>query len=142
MHPPFNLAHDHELKEALDSLRADAFLMDRINNHNSSFGYNSFEGFVEEDCVQALEQLINEKLRVEVEARRRWKENDDGMHVLAVALYSLMKHENYDGEKEDFREFLLRMIRSGKLETGKLKPLYRAFYAEGAVEPSFDRTRR
>lgn len=129
MHPPFNLAHDHELKEALDTLRADAFLMDKINNHNSSFGYNSFEGFVEEDCVQALEQLINEKLKVAVEARQRWKENDDGMHVFAVALYSLMRHENYDGEKEGFREFLLRMIRSGKLEAGKLKQLYDEFYA-------------
>jgi hypothetical protein len=129
MHPPFDLAYDPGLKKALEVLQADTFLMDKINNHNSSFGYNSFAGFVEEDCVQALEQLINEKLKVEVEARRRWKENDDGMHVLAVALYSLMKHENYDGGKENFREFLLRMIGSGKLAAGTIKPLYDAFYA-------------
>src|SRR6267143_2391612 len=126
MHPPYDLVRDTELRQALDSLRSDAFLMDKVNNHNPAFGYNSFEGLIEEDCVQALEQLINEKLKVEVEARRRWKENDDGMHVLAVALHSLMKHENYDGGKEDFREFLLRMIRSGKLAAGKIKPLYDA----------------
>jgi hypothetical protein len=46
--------------ETLGSLRADAFLMDKVNNHNPAFGYNTFEGFIEEDCVQALEQIINE----------------------------------------------------------------------------------
>ncbi len=89
MHPPFDLSRDRELKEALDGLRADAFLMDKVLNHNPSFGYNSFEGFIEEDSVQALEQVISEKFKVEVEARKRWKTNDDGMHVFAIALYSL-----------------------------------------------------
>jgi hypothetical protein len=55
-----NLTRDRELKETLGSLRADAFLMDKVNNHNPAFGYNTFEGFIEEDCVQALEQIINE----------------------------------------------------------------------------------
>jgi hypothetical protein len=128
MHPPFNLKVDKELRDALDTLRADTFLMNKINNHNPSFGYNSFEGFIEEDCVQALEQIINEKLKVEVEARRRWKENDDGMHVFAVALYSVMKEESFNGGKETFRDFLLRMIRSGKLRAGTIKSFYDVFY--------------
>jgi hypothetical protein len=34
MHPPYNLTRDRELKETLGSLRADAFLMDKVNNHN------------------------------------------------------------------------------------------------------------
>jgi hypothetical protein len=132
MHPPYNLARDGELKEALDLLRADAFLMDKVNNHNPTFGYNSFEGFIEEDCVQALEQLINEKFKVEVEARKRWKENDDGMHVFAVALYNLMKEESFTGEHETFRDFLIRIIRSGKLKAGSIKPIYDAFYSQRA----------
>ncbi len=130
MHPPYNLARERELKETLDSLRADAFLMDKVNNHNPAFGYNSFEGFIEEDCVQALEQVINEKFKVEVEARQRWKENDDGMHVFAVALYSVMKEEKFDGESETFRNFLIRMIRAGKLKAGNIKPIYDAFYSQ------------
>ena len=129
MHPPYHLDRDPQLKEALDSLRSDAFLLDKVNNHNPAFGYNSFEGFVEEDCVQALEQVINEKFKVEVEARRRWIENDDGMHVFAVALYSLIREEKFDGERETFREFLIRMIHSGKLAAGRIKPLYDAFYS-------------
>jgi hypothetical protein len=129
MHPPYNLVRDAELKTALDSLRADTFLMDKINNHNPAFGYNSFEGFIEEDCVQALEQIINDKFQVEVEARKRWKQNDDGIHVFAVALYNLMKAENFAGRGEPFRDFLIRMIRSGKLAPGKIEAIYNAFYS-------------
>jgi hypothetical protein len=129
MHPPFILTRDAELKAALDSLRADTFLMNKINNHNPAFGYNSFEGFIEEDCVQALEQIINEKFQVEVEAHKRWKQNDDGMHVFAVALYSLMKGENLAGRGESFRDFLIRMIRTGRLAPGKIEPIYNAFYS-------------
>lgn len=132
MHPPYNLARDRELKETLDSLRADAFLMDKVNNHNPAFGYNSFEGFIEEDCVQALEQVINEKFKVEVEARKRWKENDAGMHVFAVALYSVMKEEKFDGERETFRDFLIRMIHTGKLKAGSIQPIYDTFYSQRA----------
>jgi thiol-disulfide isomerase/thioredoxin len=130
MHPPYDLGSDHELKEALDLLREDAFLMDKVNNHNPSFGYNSFEGFVEEDCVQALEQIINEKLGLEVEAHRRWKENDDGMHVFAVALYSSMKEENFTGGRETFRDFLIRSIRSGRLKSGSIRASYDSFYSQ------------
>jgi len=132
MHPPYNLTRDRELKETLGSLRADAFLMDKVNNHNPAFGYNTFEGFIEEDCVQALEQIINEKFKVEVEARKRWKENDDGMHVFAIALYSVMKEENFNGEREAFRNFFIRMIHSGKLKAGSIKPIYDAFYSRRA----------
>jgi hypothetical protein len=132
MHPPYNLSSDPELKGTLDLLRGDAFLMDKVNNHNPAFGYNSFEGFIEEDCVQALEQVINEKFKVEVEAHKRWKENDGGMHVFAVALYSVMKEENFNGEQETFRNFLLRMIRSGKLSAGRIKSIYDAFYSQRA----------
>ena len=132
MHPPYRLARDRELKAALDLLRGDAFLMDKVNNHNPSFGYNSFDGFVEEDCVQALEQIITEKFKIEVEARQRWKESDDGMHVLAVALYSLMKAENFNGERESFRDFLIRTIRSGKLKAGGIKQIYDDFYSRHA----------
>jgi hypothetical protein len=131
MHPPFNLKQDTELKAALDTLRGDEFLMDKLKNHDPALGYNTFEGLVEEDCVQSLDQNISEKLGVEIaKAHKRWKHNDEGIHVLAVALYSLMKTEKFDGKSEKFRGFLLRMIKSGKLSAGKIKPLYDDFYSD------------
>lgn len=129
MHPPFDLARDRELRAALDSLKADSFLMHAIRNHNPSFGYNSFEGFIEEDCVRALDQVAGERLKIGRDARQRWKDEDEGMHVFSVALYSLMKQENFGQSREPFREFLIRMIRTGKLSKGKIKTIYQDFYA-------------
>ena len=65
--------------------------MQRVEHHNPSFGYNSFEGFVEEDCVQALDQRIADRLGIAEDPRQRWRRCDDGMHVLAMALYQLLK---------------------------------------------------
>jgi hypothetical protein len=130
LHPPYDPSRDPELRRALDSLRADAFLAGRIRNHNPSFGYNSFDGFVEEDCVRALEQVIGEGIGIGRDARLRWKEEDDGIHVFAVALYSLMRQENYQASRETFRDFLLRMIGTGRLAPGKILPLYQAFYPQ------------
>lgn len=130
MHPPYDLPNDDELQNTLSLLREDEFLMDKVLNHNPAFGYNSFEGYIEEDCVQALEQIINEKLKIEREAHQRWKESDGGMHVFAVALYNVMREENYNQKGELFRDFLVRMIRSGKLSPGKIREIYDNFYSQ------------
>ncbi|MGD9344232.1 MAG: hypothetical protein PVH84_00100 [Candidatus Aminicenantes bacterium] len=128
MHPPFDLARDEELRAALSLFENDDFLMDRIRNHDPALGYNTFEGFIEEDCVQALDQLINERLGIAKDPHRRWKEADGGMHVFAVALYSVMKEECFNAKGETFRDFLVRMIRSKKIAPGKIKSIYGRFY--------------
>jgi hypothetical protein len=132
MHPPYDSNKRQELHQTLRTLQQDTFLMDKISSHNRSFGYNSFEGFIEEDCVQALEQIINEELNIAVEPQKRWKESDEGMHVFAVALYSVMKSENFNGSNETFTIFLTRMIRSGTLSPGRIQPIYDSFYSQTA----------
>jgi hypothetical protein len=32
-----------------------------VQHHDPSFGYNTTEGYIEEDSVQALEQIVSEK---------------------------------------------------------------------------------
>lgn len=128
MHPPYDIKNNTALKEALDKFKADEFLMDKVLNHNPSFGYNSFEGFIEEDCVQALDEVINEKLGVAKDARQRWKTSDDGMHVFAIALYQVMKEENYNTNNEIFSSFLIRIINEEKLKPGMIKEYYEKFY--------------
>src|SRR5580698_10609521 len=129
MHPPYDLAHDAGLRASLQSLRNDTFLTDKVEHHNRSFGYNSLEGLEEEDCVQALEQILSEPLGMGGDPHRYWKEQDDGIHVLAVALYSLMKQEHFPGGPETFPAFLNRMIQSGALSNGRIEELNRAFFA-------------
>ena len=128
LHPPFHLTKDRDLRNALATLKRDAFLMDKVLNHNPSFGYNSFVSFIEEDCVRALEQVITEQLNISRDARVRWKAEDDGMHVFSVALYQLMTEERFRNGSETLGAFVLRMSTSGKLAPGRIKPLYEKFY--------------
>lgn len=128
MHPPYDYKNDAELRSVINSLSNDEFLMDKVTNHNPSFGYNTIDGLIEEDCVQTLEQLINEKFGVSVDAAKRWKASDDSIHVFAIALYQVMKEENYNDKNELFRDFLVRNINSGKLGAGKIKEYYDIFY--------------
>ena len=130
MHPPYDLKNDQELKDTIFLLKKDEFLMDKVLNHNPAYGYNSFEGFIEEDCVQALDQIISEKLDIAQDPRKRWKESDEGMHVFAVAVYKTMKEENFCQNGEKFGDFLVRMIKKGSLSPGKIKTVYNSFYSE------------
>jgi hypothetical protein len=129
MHPPYNLANDIPLREALDTLRDDPFFMDKLHHHNPDFGYNTFEGLVEEDVVQTLDQLIGETFGVGRDPRERWRQSDDGLHVLAVALYSLLNAEDWLKRGETIRDALLRLFATGQFAPGRVEPLYHAFYA-------------
>jgi hypothetical protein len=128
MHPPYDYKNDLELKKLIDSFSADEFFMDKVKNHDPALGYNTPEGLFEEDCVQVMDQLINEKLGIAKDARTRWKESDEGIHVLAVALYQIMKSENYNDKNEVFRDFLIRIVDSGTLKPGMIKEYHDKFY--------------
>ena len=104
MHPPFS--GDAAQWAALAPLRSDPDFMDRLAHHDPSFGYNSFEGLVEEDCVQALDQIVEERMGVAAPAGERWVKADDGLHILAAALYALMKQDGYDVRGGNFRAWL------------------------------------
>ena len=129
MHPPYDLAHGADLRSGLQSLRTDAFLTDKVEHHNPSFGYNTLEGLEEEDCVQALEQVLAEHFGMGGDPRRYWQQQDDGIHVLAVALYSLMKQQGFPADQESFPVFLERMIRLGALSNGRIAELNRTFFS-------------
>jgi len=50
------------------------------------------------------------------------------MHVFAVALYSVMKRENYNEHGEVFRDFLIRIVEEEKLVPGRVEEIYDDFY--------------
>lgn len=128
LHPPYSL-DEPATRQAVEMLRNDAFLMDKVKHHDPSFGYNEFEGFVEEDCVQALEQSITQSLGLKDDEQAYWRRQDDSMHVLAIALYELMLHGRME-PRENFPHFLQRMVRNGELTNPRLIQLNREFWAE------------
>jgi hypothetical protein len=121
MHPPYDLAHDPELRADLDSLRKVPYFMDKVEHHNRSFGYNDSDSLVEEDCVQALEERIAEKFGMGHDSREYWREQDGGIHVFAVTLYGLMKEEHFGDSQEAFPAFLKRMFKEGKFAGNKIE---------------------
>ncbi len=134
MHPPYDLAHDAELRKDLDSLRSDPYLMNKVEHHDPSFGYNTLDGLVEEDSVQVLEEVIAEHFGAGHDSRAYWREQDGGIHVFAVALYSLMQEQHFAEGSEPFPAFLKRMFREGKFAKGEIEHRNQAFFA-GLVIP-------
>ena len=92
-HPPFD-RHGVVIETCVNELAKDFFFMAEFVHRDPSYGYNTVKSLIEEDCVRALEQLVNEKLGVAVAARERWRNEDDGLHVFAACLYAAMKAEH------------------------------------------------
>ena len=134
MHPPYDLVHDAELRKDIDSLRGDPYLMNKVEHHDPSFGYNTLDGLVEEDSVQVLEEVIAEHFGAGHDSRAYWREQDGGIHVFAVALYSLMQEQHFAEGTEPFPAFLKRMFREGKFAKGEIERRNQAFFA-GLVIP-------
>ena len=105
MHPPFDRA-DASLWAAVDPIRNHALVIDRLEHHDPSFGYNTFEGLFEEGVVKTLDQFIAERLEIAVPAQERWRRNDGGLHVIAAALYRVMREDRYDETGGDVGAYL------------------------------------
>jgi hypothetical protein len=129
------LIHDLDLetniktRNAIEKLKNDAFLMERFENRDVAIGYNTFETYVEENSVRALDEVINSKYGFAPykTAKRRWKKQNNGMHVLAMALHYLMEKEDFYEGNEIYEDFIVRMIQEDKL-VGKIQSIYNEIY--------------
>lgn len=119
LHPPFSM-DGPAAKAALGVLAADPLLTRVIAEHNHDFGYNQLDGLLNEDAVQALEQIVSERLGFAGLAARRWAEADDGMHILAAGLYGLLKADGYDRTGGNLERWMMAAARSGKLAPAPL----------------------
>lgn len=140
LHPPYDLESDPELHRAIEGLRADECVMDRVENHDPSFGYNTLEGLIEEDVVQALEQLLAEQAGIAEKPRERWRTSDEGIHVFAAALYYLLQRDGFELGDETIGDLLRRELTSGALRPGKVKDLYEAFYGKASETTATERS--
>lgn len=113
-HAPFD-EQDWRLWARLERLRADPWLNSIVVNHDPRFGYNSFEGVVNEDSTQALDQIVAERLGIAEPPRERWRASDGGMHMLAAALYHAMKQDGYDRRGGDYAQWLFSVLDRGWL---------------------------
>ncbi|ATQ44070.1 hypothetical protein [Caulobacter mirabilis] len=114
LHPPFPM--DGPLaKSVMATMNRDPLLTRVLAEHDPAFGYNSMEGILNEDTVQALEQIVSERLGVAKPAGERWRASDDGMHLFAAALYGMLKADGYDRTGGNIETWMDKALAAGRL---------------------------
>ena len=113
-HPPFDL-QDEEIQSRLLNLSQDTWMRTIVEDHDPQFGYNSFEGVINEDSTQALDQIVSERLGFARDPGERWRHADGGMHMLAAALYQAMKEEGFDQRGGVYQDWLADALDRGLL---------------------------
>ena len=102
--------------------------MPKVQHHDPSFGYNTTAGYIEEDSVQALEQLVSEKFGVGRNPCEYWQEQDGGMHVLAVAMYTDYK-EALSPNPESYSQWFVGAVQDGQLRGSDLQKTVQSFFS-------------
>jgi len=129
MHPPYD-ANDPAVAAAIDQLGRDPVIRDKVEHHDRSFGYNTVPAYVEEDSVQALEEIVCEQFGVTRDSREYWKSQDDGIHVLAVAIYVRYQQALRSQSALAYPAWLVGAAKAGNLQGAKLLETTRAFFGE------------
>lgn len=133
LHPPFD-ASDPRVANAVAEFSKDSLIVRIVRDHNPSFGYTTVGGYVEEDAVQALEQVVSERLGFAQPAGDRWRKGDDGMHVLAAALYDLMRETGFAERGGRFETWFADMVAAGRLSPGEVDRRARTVLGDAAVD--------
>src|ERR1039457_4672024 len=127
MHPPFHV-DDPKVHDAIDLLGRDPLVVDKVQHHDPSFGYNTTAGYIEEDSVQALEQLVSERVGVGRNPCEYWKEQDGGMHVLAAAMYTDYKQGLFPNP-QSYSQWFKRAVQDGQLRGSNLQQTVQSFFS-------------
>ncbi len=131
MHPPFD-DRKSAVSAAIAELRRDPILRKAFDEHDPAFGYNTFPGYVNEDSVKALDQLIAERMGIAEDPVRRFRESDRGMHVLAAVLYEALKADGFPERSESYEHTFVELVRSGKLSPARVEAVFRKYFGENA----------
>jgi hypothetical protein len=119
LHPPFPM-EGRTAKAAIAALERDPLMVRILKEHDPAFGYNTMEGILNEDTVEALDQLIAERLGVSRPPAERWAQADDGMHVLAAGLYGMLKADGFDRTGGNIETWIASALKSGRLAPASL----------------------
>jgi hypothetical protein len=128
MHPPYD-ANDVNVHQAIDVLGKDPTVMDKVQHHDPSFGYNTAPGYIEEDSVQALEEIVSEKFGVGHNACKYWEEQDGGMHVLAAALFMGYRRTQSETQPLPYSRWFTGAVEGGQLRGSALKETIQSFFS-------------
>lgn len=110
LHPPVRM-DGPAARAALAVLARDPLIPRIVREHDPRWGYT----LLDEDLVEALDQLISESLGVARNPADRWRKADDGMHVLAGGLYGLLRQDRWVETGGSPEAWLADAARRGRL---------------------------
>jgi len=119
LHPPVAM-DGPAAKAALAALEKDALILRIVRDHDPQWGYTTIDGLLNEDLAQALDQLIGEALGVGRNPADRWRQSDDGIHVLAGAFYGMLRDDKWIETGGSLEEWLARAAGTGRLAPARL----------------------
>jgi hypothetical protein len=119
LHPPVAM-DGPAAKAALAVLEKDALVMRVVREHDPQWGYTTLDGLLNEDLAQALDQLIGEALGVGRNPADRWRQSDDGIHVLAGAFYGMLRDDKWIETGGSLEDWLARAVETGRLAPARL----------------------
>jgi hypothetical protein len=120
MHPPFD-RENPAVAAAIAKVGSEPLIAYEIASHDPALGYNTAPAYVEEDSVQALEELIEEQFDVGKDPKAYWHDQDGGMHVLAVAIYADLKADEKLGRVPGYQTWFLKAVGDGRLQGAALR---------------------
>ena len=133
LHPPYDGANAR-VSETVAEFTRDSLVARIVREHNPSFGYTTVTGYVDEDAVQALEQIVCERLGIAEPAAERWRKGDDGMHLLAAAIYHLMGETQFAERGGRFETWFVDMVAAGRLSPSEVQRRARAVVGDATVD--------
>lgn len=122
LHPPFPM-DGPAAKAALAVLEKDPLIPRIVREHDPKWGYTTLVGMLNEDMCEALDQLISEALGVGRNPADRWRQADDGIHVLAAGLYGLLRQDKWIETGGDIEQWLAKAAATGRLAPKVLHPV-------------------
>jgi len=132
-HPPFEKG-DMSIYASLEQLRTDPWMLSIVSDHNPAFGYNSFPELLDESSTQALDQIVAERMGFEWGPSSRWRNADEGMHMLAAAIYQMLREDRFDRTGGNYSEWLRSAIERGMFTPDEVKRRAALIVGRNAVD--------
>lgn len=118
LHPPLPM-DGPAAAAALAIFARDPLITTIVRDHDPRWGYTTLTGLLDEDLVQALDQLSSEALGVARNPADRWRKSDDGMHVMAAGFYGLLREDRWVETGGSIEQWLADAARQGRLEPAR-----------------------
>jgi hypothetical protein len=132
-HPPFERG-DQTIYERLDELRTDPWMQSILKGHDSAVGYNTFPELLDESATQALDQIVADRMDFDLGPSARWRTADGGMHMLAAAIYQMLREDRFGKTGGTFAEWFDSAIDRGLFAPAEIRRRAALIVGQDAVD--------